>query len=128
MTDEESGIHDIMKPLKASPIPVRRQYDATFKREAVANWLGSGKSAEVVALELGLSANRLYAWRNLLDPAAAGGRAAAGSRAGAATDLQSQLEAAQRENRHLREQRDILKKTLGILSEPSPSVMHGFRR
>ena len=66
-----------MKPLKASPIPVRRQYDTTFKREAVANWLASGKSAEVVALELGLSANRLYAWRNLLDPAAAGGRAAA---------------------------------------------------
>ena len=118
-----------MKPLKASPIPVRRQYDATFKREAVANWLASGKSAEVVALELGLRANRLYAWRNLLDPAAAGGgRAAAGSRKGAVTDLQSQLEAALRENRHLREQRDILKKTLGILSEPSPSALPGFRR
>jgi len=129
MTDEESGIHDIMKPLKASPIKVRRQFDATFKREAVANWLASGKSAEVVALELGLSANRLYAWRSSLDPAAAGGgRAAAGSRKGAVTDLQSQLEAALRENRHLREQRDILKKTLGILSEPSPSVMRGFRR
>ena len=69
----ESGSTDIMKPLKASPIKVRRQFDATFKREAVANWLTSGKSAEVVALELGLSANRLYAWRNLLDPAAAGG-------------------------------------------------------
>ena len=63
----------LMKFLKASPIPVRRQYDATFKREAVANWLASGKSAEVVALELGLSANRLYAWRNLRDPAAARG-------------------------------------------------------
>ena len=119
----------MMKPLKASPIKVRRQFDATFKREAVANWLTSGKSAEVVALELGLSANRLYAWRNLLDPAAArGGRAAAGSRAGAACDLQSQLEAALRENRHLREQRDILKKTLGILSEPSPNAMLGSTR
>jgi len=135
MMDEESGSSDTMKPLKtsplqvqASPLQVRRQYDATFKREAVANWLSSGKSADVVALELGLSANRLYAWRNLLAPAAAGGRAAAGARAGAATDLQCQLEAAQRENRHLREQRDILKKTLGILSEPSPSVMPGCRR
>ena len=57
----------------AHGVPVRRQYDTTFKREAVANWLASGKSAEVVALELGLSANRLYAGRNLLDPAAAGG-------------------------------------------------------
>ena len=106
---EESGSTDIMKPLKASPIQVRRQFDAPFKREAVANWLASGKSADVVALELGLRAKRLYAWRNLLDPAAAGGRAAAGARAGTATDLQSQLEAARRENRHLRAQRDILK-------------------
>jgi transposase-like protein len=118
-----------MNPVKSTPIPVRRQYDATFKREAVANWLASGKSAEVVALELGLSPDRLYAWRRILDPAAArGGRAAAGSRAGAPTDLQSQLEAALRENRHLREQRDILKKTLGILSEPSPSALPGYRR
>jgi len=117
-----------MKPVKASLSKVRRQYDATFKRETVANWLASGKSADVVALELGLSANRLYAWRHLLDPAAAGGKAAAGSRAGTAPDLESQLEAALRENRHLREQRDILKKTLGILSEPSPSVMPGCRR
>ena len=62
-----------MKPLKASPIQVRRQFDAPFKREAVANWLASGKSADVVALELGLRAKRLYAWRNLLDPAAAQG-------------------------------------------------------
>jgi transposase-like protein len=129
MMDEESGNSDTMKPLKASPIQVRRQYDVTFKREAVANWLSSGKSAEVVALELGLSANRLYAWRNLLDPAAArGGRVAVGSRAGTATDLQSELAAAQRENRHLREQRDILKKTLGILSEPSPNALLGCRR
>jgi hypothetical protein len=43
-------------------------------------------------------------------------------------DLQVQLAASQRENRHVREQRDILKKTLAILSEPSPNAMHGFTR
>jgi hypothetical protein len=43
-------------------------------------------------------------------------------------DLQFQLEAAMRENRHLREQRDILKKTLGILSEPSLSGTNGLTR
>lgn len=106
----------------------RRKFDETFKREAVQNWLSSGKSAEVVAQELGLRANRLYAWKNLFAPAAAGGRAAAGAKPGSLADLQSQLDTALRENRHLREQRDILKKTLGILSEPSPSAMSGLTR
>jgi len=109
-------------------IKTRRKFDETFKREAVQNWLSSGKSAQVVAQELGLRANRLYAWKNLFAPAAAGGRAAAGAKPGSLADLQGQLDAALRENRHLREQRDILKKTLGILSEPSPSAMSGSTR
>ena len=109
-------------------VKTRRKFDETFKREAVQNWLSSGKSAEVVAQELGLKANRLYAWKNLFAPAAAGGRAAAGAKPGSLADLQGQLDAALRENRHLREQRDILKKTLGILSEPSPSAMNGLTR
>ena len=47
---------------------------------------------------------------------------------GSVADLQGQLDAAQRENRHLREQCTILKKTLGILSEPSPNGMNGSAR
>jgi transposase-like protein len=111
-----------------SSVKTRRKFDETFKREAVQNWLSSGKSAEVIAQELGLKANRLYAWKNLFAPAAAGGRAAVGAKPGSLADLQGQLDAALRENRHLREQRDILKKTLGILSEPSPSAMNGLTR
>lgn len=117
-----------MKPLKESQTKTRRQYDEAFKREAVQNWLSSGKTAEVVALELGLSPDRLFAWRKLLPPAAAGGGAAAGGRSGSVSDLQAQLDAALREIRHLREQRDILKKTLGILSEPSLNASKGFSR
>ena len=56
------------------------------------------------------------------------GKSAAGPKPGSSADLQSQLDAARREVRHLREQRDILKKTLGILSEPSPSVTNGSPR
>lgn len=118
----------MMTPVKQSEPKPRRKYDPTFKREAVQNWLASGKSAEVVAKELGLSAERLFAWRKLLPPAVVGGGTAAGGRSGPAADLRSQLDAALRENRHLREQRDILKKTLGILSEPSPSDSPGFMR
>lgn len=90
------------------------------------NWLSSGKSAEVIAQELGLHADRLYAWKKRFAPAVAGGRAAAGAKPGSVAEFQNQLEAALRENRHLREQRDILKKTVGILSEPSLSAMNGL--
>ena len=54
-------------------IKIRRKFDETFKREAVNNWLTSRKSAEVIAQELGISANRLYAWKHRFAPAAAGG-------------------------------------------------------
>jgi transposase-like protein len=112
--------------MKQTSVPERRQFDQTFKREAVLNWLQSGKSATVVGEELGINANLLYAWRKLV-PAVAGGRATA-AKPGSLADLQSQLEASQRENRHLREQCTILKKTLGILSEPSSSGMNGSTR
>jgi len=42
------------------------------KREAVQNWLSSGKSVAVIAQELGLRANRLYAWRKRFAPATLG--------------------------------------------------------
>ena len=100
--------------IKASPVKTRRKFDTAFKLEAVRNWQASGKSAAVVAKELGLAESRLFAWRKLLPPVAA--------------DLQAELEVARREIRHLREQRDILKKTLGILSEPPASAMNGFTR
>ena len=118
----------MIKTNNQSVVKTRQKFDQTFKREAVNNWLASGKSARVVALELGILPNRLYAWRLRLAPADAGGKAAAGAKPGSVAELQTQLEAARREIRHLTEQRDILKKTLGILSEPSPNAMNGFMR
>jgi transposase-like protein len=116
----------MINSIKTSSVKRRRKFDETFKREAVLNWLNSGKSAEVVAEELGLTANLLYGWRKLV-PAAAGGRAAA-AKPGSVADLQDQLDAAHRELRHVREQCLILKKTLGILSEPSANGMNGSTR
>ena len=118
----------MLKPIKENSVKVSRRFDQTFKREAVQNWLCSGKSAAVIAKELGLRPNRLYAWRKRFAPADPGGRGAAGAKPGSVADLQSQLDDAQREIQHLRQQRDILKKTLGILSEPSPNVMNGSTR
>ena len=116
----------MIKSIKTSSVKCRRKFDETFKREAVQNWLNSGKSAEVVGSELGLTANLLYAWRKRV-PAVAGGRATA-AKPGSVADLQGQLEAAQRELRHAREQCTILKKTLGILSEPPPNGTNGSTR
>lgn len=92
------------------PFKERRKYDAVFKREAVANWIASGKSAQAVGLELGIGAERLYTWKSQFMPPTAVENA----------DLQAQLLATQRELARVSEQRDILKKTLGILSEPLP--------
>src|ERR1039457_6681011 len=109
--------------MNTTAVKPRRRFDETFKREAVQNWLSSGKSVAMIAQELGLRANRLYAWRKSFAPADAGGRAAAGRYAGSVAEVQRQLEDALRENRPLREQRHILKKALGILTEPSTNAM-----
>lgn len=114
--------------MKETPVEVRRKYDATFKSAAVQNWVSSGKSAAVIGHELGIAANRLYAWRSKFGPSAAGGRAAEGPKPGSTADLQSQLNATRRELARVCEQRDILKKTLGILSEPPASVLNGSTR
>jgi hypothetical protein len=60
--------------IKASPVKTRRKFDVAFKLEAVRNWQASGKSAAVVAKELGLAESRLFAWRQLLPPPPPGGR------------------------------------------------------
>ena len=103
---------------------VRRKYDETFKREALNHWRSSGKSAAAIASELGLSANLLFSWRRRLEYEEDG---PAGPTLEPATlqEAQAQLASARRENARLREQRDILKKTLGIFSEPPPSVSNG---
>ena len=93
----------------------RRKFDDAFKREAVRHWLASGKSADEVSQELGLDASRLYDWKKAFGPAAPADTA----------DLQSQLAALRLELARVTEQRDILKKTLGIISEPPANATKG---
>ena len=58
----------MIKTSKHMPVQTRRKFDENFKRQVVANWLSSGKSAEVIAQELGIGSNRLYAWRKRFAP------------------------------------------------------------
>jgi|SRR5579883_2064124 len=47
----------MIKSIKTTSVQNRRKFDQTFKREAVQNWLNSGKSAQVVGEELGINSN-----------------------------------------------------------------------
>jgi len=105
----------------------RKQFDKTFKQNAVELWLNSGKGATVVAAELGIHSQSLYAWRKRFAPPPPGGEGGGGAKR-SAQQLESEITGLRRENDYLRQQRDILKKTLGILSEPLSNGFNGLTR
>lgn len=87
----------------------RKQYDENFKRQAVEHWHNSGKPRKQVALELGINHWMLRGWARDLrkeQPAVAHTKA----------ELEAQNKQLRQELERVREQRDILKKTLGIIS------------
>jgi transposase len=98
----------------------RKRFNKNFKQEAVEYWRQSGKPGSEVAAELGIRANNLYNWAKQSDEAMPS--------AGTPADVAAELAALRRENEQLRQQRDILKKTLGILSEPPKSVTNGLMK
>jgi transposase len=96
-----------------TPIRTRKRYDESFQRSTVEHWMISGQSARKIASELGVAVQTLHYWRKKFKALPAG-------------QVAGTLEALQAENRRLQkelhravQQRDILKKTLGILSAPS---------
>ena len=101
-----------------------KHYDKAFKEHAVNLWVGSGKSAQEVADELGIKRDRLYSWKEQLEADPAPAR---GNQALSPEQLQREVQRLQLENQRLRQQRDILKKTLGIFSEPPSSDISGSK-
>ena len=98
-----------------TPRRKHKRYDETFKRSAVEHWLVSGQSARQIAAELGINEQSLKQWKQKFKHLPAG-------------QVAPTLDALQAENRRLtrelhraQAQRDILKKTLGIISAPSES-------
>jgi len=118
---------DLMNEPMIQNQKTRQKFDKVFKQRAVELWLNSGKTAVAVAAELGIHAQRLSAWRERLQPQPAGDKAG-GIRPSTAEQLAAENLSLRRENEYLRQQRDILKKTLGILSEPPPNGMNGLTR
>ena len=98
----------------------RRQFTEEFKREAVGLLASSGRPLSQIASELGISPSMLRNWRN-----GSGGRDAGSARRPIAApaphsvpDPAAEISRLRRENDRLRMERDILKKTVAIFSEP----------
>jgi transposase-like protein len=103
--------------MKETAVPTkktRRKFDPNFKREAVTLWQNSGKSAQEIAQQLGIREGQLYEWKK--------------TGVGPHGDLQAENAALRRELALVRQQRDILKKTLGIISEPIKNASNGLTR
>lgn len=92
----------------------RRRYTEEFKRSAVDHWLNSGQSALRVARELGISAYNLRDWRYRYAPAA---KAVDAPVPESPEAMQAEVCRLRKELARVTAQRDILKKTLGIVSE-----------
>ena len=91
-----------------------KRYTEEFKRSVVLHWLESGQSARKVAEEFGIKQWNLREWRFRYGPPPPSPEA----------PPPESLEALRAENQRLRQdlarvtsQREILKKTLGIVSE-----------
>ena len=85
----------------------RKRYSREFKLEAVRRANESGKPVTEVARELDISVHHLYRWR---DEAAKQGERVFPGHGNA--NSQDELTRLRRENARLREERDILKKSL----------------
>ena len=88
----------------------RRRYDEAFRREAVALVESSGKPLGEIATRLGITHWNLRDWIPIY-----------GKRSTTA-QLEARVQRLEQENTRLRDQRDALKKAMGILAEPSGSA------
>lgn len=100
-------------PLKASlPVadltPIKR-YDENFRKNAVEHWIKTGQPGTQIAAELGISYPSLKEWK----------RRYHGDAIPEHGNLELENRTLRAELARVREQRDILKKTLGIFTEPS---------
>lgn len=112
-----------MKTQISKPAHGRPSYTEEYKQQAVTLWRKSGRSAAKVAAELGIRPALLYEWSRQKRP---DGQAARGARS--LEELEAENQRLREENAKLLEQRETLKKSLGILSEPPPRSMPGLKR
>jgi transposase len=96
----------------------KRVYDEAFRREAVALLQSSDEPLVQIAAELGVSQWNLRDWRKQYGESSDSRK----PRKSTVAAEQSELARLRREIQNLKTQRDILKKALGILAEPSSNA------
>jgi len=110
-----------MKTQLRKPSRDRARYSEEYKKEALELWRNSGRSAAKVAAELGIRAPLLYRWAR---PKRQPNHCAHESKSGRSVEeLEAEIRRLRAENAKLLEQREVLKKSLGILSEAPPRGM-----
>lgn len=115
-----------MKTQISKPARERASYTEEYKQQALELWRASGRSAAKVAAELGIRPPLLYRWARTARPPA---NAPSGpKRLRSMEELEAEIRRLRAENTKLLEQREVLKKSLGILSEVPPSGMPESRR
>ena len=115
-----------MKSQLSKPARTKATYTEEYKREALQLWRSSGRSAAKVAAELGIRAPLLYRWAHLEREPNASRSEPKGKRS--VEELEAEIRRLRTENAKLLEQREVLKKSLGILSEVPPRGMPGSSR
>ncbi len=111
-----------MKTQLRKPARERVSYSDQYKREALELWRASGRSAAKIGAELGIRAALLYRWARL---AREPGSPSAHQPKRSLEELELEIRRLRAENAKLLEQREVLKKSLSILSEVPPSGMPG---
>jgi transposase len=118
-----------MKTQLSKPVREKRKFTKEYKEEALEHWKSSGRSAATVAEELGIRAPLLYRWaRQRRVATQQGGHSPLETRASVkvdAKDLEAEIRRLREENAKLLEQREVLKKSLGIPCEAPHRGMPG---
>ena len=110
-----------MKTQLSKPARSKARYTEEYKQEALELWRNSGRSAAKVAAELGIRPPLLYRWAHLeREPNASKSESKSGR---SVEELEAEIRRLRAENAKLLEQREVLKKSLGILSEVPPRGM-----
>jgi transposase len=95
----------------------KKIYDQEFKREVLAYMASTRESQEAVASRFGIPANTLRYWQRRAEAPLGAPQPGV-----AREDPQAELRRLRRENQRLQQQCEILKKTVGIFSNPSGSA------
>ena len=115
-----------MKTQLRKPARSKANYSDQYKKEALELWRSSGRSAAKVAAELGIRPPLLYRWAHLeREPYAS--RSEPKCRR-SVEELEAEIRRLRAENAKLLEQREVLKKSLGILFEVPPRGMPASNR